>query len=82
MFSSQRNLSELSKSLRQSTDKFKSIAATLDIIRKKKKKVKKNITFVNTVKSGESKHNIYVGLGILTTATDWQYTADIIFSSV
>ncbi|CAC5414709.1 unnamed protein product [Mytilus coruscus] len=56
---------------------LKTIAARLDIIRRKKRKVKKNIIFVNFVKAGESKDNTPEGLGILATATDWQFTADI-----
>lgn len=46
------------------------IAARLDIIRRKKKKVKKNITFVNIVKTKEkmeSTHEVHV---FLATATD------------
>ncbi|CAC5421781.1 unnamed protein product [Mytilus coruscus] len=56
---------------------LKTIAARLDITRRKKKKVKKNITFVNFVKAGESKDSTPEGFGILATATDWKFTADI-----
>ncbi|CAC5425696.1 unnamed protein product [Mytilus coruscus] len=56
---------------------LKSVTSRFDIIRRKKRKVKKNTTFVNFVTAGESKYNQRGGFGILATATDWQMTADI-----
>lgn len=56
---------------------LKTIAAKLDIITRKRKNVKKNITFVNFVNAGESKHNTHKGRGILATVTDWKMTVDI-----
>ncbi|XP_076080058.1 uncharacterized protein LOC143050834 [Mytilus galloprovincialis] len=51
--------------------------AKLDTTRRKKRKMQKNITFVNFVRAGEKKDNQAEGLGILGTASDWQMTADI-----
>ncbi|CAC5420997.1 unnamed protein product [Mytilus coruscus] len=56
---------------------LKTLAARLDNIRRKKKKVKEDITFVNFMKAGESKDNTPEVLGVLATATDWKFTADI-----
>ncbi|XP_071145057.1 uncharacterized protein [Mytilus edulis] len=56
---------------------LKTIAAKLDTTRRKKRKMQKNITFVNFVRAGEKKDNQAEGLGILGTALDWQMTADI-----
>ncbi|XP_076113419.1 uncharacterized protein LOC143081070 [Mytilus galloprovincialis] len=56
---------------------LKTIAAKLDTTRRKKRKMQKNITFVNFVRAGEKKDNQAEGLGILGTASDWQMTADI-----
>ncbi|XP_076113544.1 uncharacterized protein LOC143081178 [Mytilus galloprovincialis] len=56
---------------------LKKIAAKLDTTRRKKRKMQKNITFVNFVSAGEKKDNQAEGLGILGTASDWQMTADI-----
>ncbi|VDI68178.1 Hypothetical predicted protein [Mytilus galloprovincialis] len=54
-----------------------SASAKLDTTRRKKRKMQKNITFVNFVRAGEKKDNQAEGLGILGTASDWQMTADI-----
>ena len=56
---------------------LKTIAAKLDTTRRKKRKMQKNITFVNFVRAGEKKDNQAEGLGILGTASDWKMTADI-----
>ncbi|XP_076079229.1 uncharacterized protein LOC143049501 [Mytilus galloprovincialis] len=44
--------------------------AKLDTTRRKKRKMQKNITFVNFVRAGEKKDNQAEGLGILGTASD------------
>ncbi|XP_071145089.1 uncharacterized protein [Mytilus edulis] len=56
---------------------LKRIEAKLDTTRRKKRKMQKNIMFVNFVRAGEKKDNQAECLGILGTASDWQMTADI-----